>query len=66
MLVDNCTDRDDKWLIDLERKTEFVPGHVRFEDPIVYFGVKPQQSDMDLQIRFRSQQQHIQNIHVDN
>lgn len=49
----------------LERKIEFISGHVGFEGSIVYYGFKHQRRDLEIQFRFGSQQQHIPNIHAD-
>lgn len=65
VLDDTFIDRNIKELMGLERKIEFISGHVGFEGSIVYYGFKHQQRDLEIQFRFGSQQQHIPNIHSD-
>lgn len=62
---DDFIGRDNKGLKSFKRETEFISGHVEFEDSIIYYDFKPQRRVLDMQFRFGSQQHHKHNIRAD-
>ena len=51
---DDFIDRDNKGLKSFERETEFISGHVGFEDSIIFYDFKPQRRvlacNLDLEV----------------